>query len=67
MDELLRLTKPEGFIIIGLNDHYYEEGSLTGKLDALEDQGKLKIISREHGEHIPANDLKGWVLTLQKT
>lgn len=66
VDELLRITKPQGLVIIGLNDHYYEEGSLTGKLEALETSGNLKIIAREHGDHIPANGLKGWVLTLQK-
>ncbi|MEO0328097.1 MAG: class I SAM-dependent methyltransferase [Pseudomonadota bacterium] len=67
MDELLRITKPGGIIIIGLNDHYYDEGSLTQKLDALEKSGKLHILKREHGDHIPANNLKGWVLSLQKT
>jgi len=66
VDELLRITKPGGIIIIGLNDHYYEEGSLTRKLEDLETSGALEIISREHGDHIPKNDLKGWVLTLRK-
>ena len=66
IDELLRLVKPGGAIIIGLNDHYYDEGSLTRKLEALESEGDLKIIRQEHGEHIPQNDLKGWVLTLTK-
>ena len=67
VDELLRVTRPGGFIIIGLNDHYYEEGSLTQKLEALQSNGLLEIIKREHGDHIPANDLKGWVLTLRKS
>ncbi len=67
VDELLRVTKSDGIIIIGLNDHFYEEGSLTAKLEALEASGKLRIISREHGAHIPKNNLKGWVLTLQKS
>lgn len=67
VDELLRITKSGGIIIIGLNDHYYVEGSLTDKLSALEGSGRLKILKQEHGDHIPANDLKGWVITLQKT
>lgn len=66
VDELLRITTSGGTIIIGLNDHFYEEGSLTAKLEALEKDGKLKIVKREHGDHIPGNDLKGWVLTLKK-
>lgn len=66
VDELLRIVKKDGIIIIGLNDHYYEEGSLTNKLNDLEIAGKIKIIEQEHGDHIPRNELKGWVITLQK-
>ena len=64
--ELLRITKPGGFIIIGLNDHYYDEGSLTAKLDTLEADNKLTIVKQEHGEHIPKNSLMGWVITIRK-
>lgn len=67
VDELLRIVKIDGIIIIGLNDHYYEEGSLTNKLKELETANKIKIIAQEHGDHIPRNELKGWVITLQKT
>lgn len=66
VEELLRVTKPDGTIIIGLNDHFYEEGSLTAKLEKLEGNGDLAIVSREHGDHIPKNELKGWVLSLRK-
>ena len=66
IDELRRVTKLGGYIVIGLNDHYYEEGSLTEKLKVLEDTLEISILSQEHGEHIPANDLKGWVITIRK-
>ncbi len=66
VDELLRVVVAGGIIIIGLNDHFYEEGSLVSKLEALSSQRVIEILSQEHGEHIPANDLKGWVLTLKK-
>ena len=66
VDELLRVLKKGGTLIIGLNDHYYDEGSLTKKLHELADAKELEIIKQEHGEHIPGNDLKGWVLTLKK-
>lgn len=66
VEELLRVTKPGGTIIIGLNDHFYEEGSLTNKLEALQANSRLEIVAREHGDHIPKNQLKGWVLTLRK-
>ena len=66
VDELVRITKSGGFIVIGLNDHYYEEGSLNQKIDQLETAGKVTVLDREHGDHIPKNDLKGWVITLKK-
>ncbi len=66
VDELLRVTIRQGTIIIGLNDHYYNEGALTDKLNKLEKTKLISIISQEHGEHIPGNDLKGWVITLKK-
>lgn len=66
VDEFLRVLKSGGILVIGLNDHFYEEGSLTKKLESLEGSGQLEILKREHGEHIPKNDLKGWVLTMKK-
>jgi predicted TPR repeat methyltransferase len=66
VDEMLRVLKPAGTMIIGLNDHYYDEGSLTRKLELLENQETIEIVKKEHGEHIPENDLKGWVITLRK-
>lgn len=67
VDELLRVIKPAGHLIIGLNDHYYEEGSLTAKLEELEKASVICILKREHGDHIPKNNLKGWVITIQKS
>ena len=67
VEELLRVTRKNGIIIIGLNDHYYDEGLLTHKLVNLQSEKNLNIIKQVHGEHIPGNDLKGWVITLKKT
>ena len=66
VEELLRVIKTNGIIVIVLNDHFYEEGSLTKKLKVLQNEGKLEIIKQEHGDHIPENDLKGWVISLRK-
>jgi len=67
VNELLRITRRNGIIVIGLNDHYYNEGSLTQKLVELDDNGKISILSQEHGDHIPGNDLKGLVLAFRKS
>ena len=66
IDELLRVVKPGAPLVIGLNDHYYEEGALVAKLQSLDEANLIETISHEHGEHIPGNDLKGWVITFLK-
>lgn len=63
LDEILRILKPGGMLIIGVNSHFYEEGSLTAKVEQLAADGKLIVRSWEHGKHIPGADVDGWVLT----
>lgn len=66
MDELLRVTAPGGPIIIGMNNHYFEEGSLTRKLDRLAADGLIERISEEEGDHLPGIGLTGWVIATRK-
>lgn len=66
MKEILRVVRPGGFVVIGLNQHFYEEGSLTEKLTALEEDGKIKLLSQEHGEHVPGTGTTGWVIVLER-
>lgn len=66
VDELLRVTAPGGPIVIGLNDHFYQEGSMTAKLAALESQGRLSLLSVEEGDHLPGIELSGWVIVTRK-
>lgn len=66
LDDILRVLRPGAPLIIGLNEKYYAEGSLTQKLDALARDGRLTILSREKGDHIPGTGVEGWVLTMRK-
>lgn len=67
LDDILRVLRPGAPLIIGLNEKYHAEGSLTRKLDALAGDGRLAILSREKGDHIPGTGVEGWVLTMRKT
>ena len=62
----MRVTRPGGALVIGLNEHFYEEGSLVAYLEKLEAQGEVRILSREHGAHLPGKDTTGWVICLRK-
>ncbi len=66
IDELARVMKPGAPLVIGINNHIYEEGSLATKIDQLVKDGAIEEFSREHGEHIPGIDLTGWVIVVTK-
>jgi predicted TPR repeat methyltransferase len=67
IDEILRLLKSNGLLVIGLNDHYYNEGGFPAKLDALVSEGKIEILSRDHGFHLEnVEGSTGWVITSRK-
>lgn len=67
IDEILRILKPCGILVIGLNDHFYDEGSFPAKLEALVTARKLQILSREHGLHLEnVEGSTGWVITSRK-
>jgi SAM-dependent methyltransferase len=67
IDEILRVIRECGFIVIGLNDHFYEEGSFPRKINALVSEGKLEILDKTHGTHLRNVDgSTGWVFTCRK-
>ena len=66
MDEILRVVRPGGIVVIGLNQHFYDEGSLVAKLSKLESSGAIKKLSEEHGAHVPGTGTTGWVIVLAK-
>lgn len=66
LDEILRILKPGGALIIGVNSHFYEEGSLTAKVEQLTQEKRLVVQGWEHGRHIPGADVDGWVLKASK-
>ncbi|MFZ2100453.1 MAG: class I SAM-dependent methyltransferase [Oricola sp.] len=67
LDDILRVLHPGGALVIGLNDHFYREGSLSEKLRALEDDGRIRVFGTEHGEHIPGTGVTGWVISARKS
>lgn len=67
IDEIMRVIRPGGWLVIGLNDNFYRAGILTGKLDTLQADGLLTDRADEHGEHIVGTGLTGWVIAVRRT
>lgn len=65
-DDLLRILRPGGLLIIAVNQPYWEQGELAYKIDSLESQDKIRVVAREFGEHLPGHNVKGWVIALEK-
>jgi len=65
-DDLMRLIKPGGHMIIALNDPFWQKGTLEAKLDALEADGVLRVLSKQFGDHLPGHKVMGWVIVCEK-
>ena len=65
--EVLRVVRPGGTMVVGLNDHFWDEGGVPAELDAIEADGLATIEFREHGDHLPGADIGGWVVVLVRT
>ena len=66
IDEIIRVIRPGGVLIIGLNEHFYDEGSLTKHLEKQVEEGRMEILKREYGEHLPGTKTGGWVISIRK-
>ena len=64
--EVLRVVRPGGTVVVGLNDHFWDEGSMPAEFEAVEADGIAAVMSREHGAHLPTAGIEGWVITLRK-
>ena len=65
-DELLRVLKPGGHLIIALNEPYWDKGDLSNKLDQLVADGTIDVLEKQYGDHLPGHDVMGWVIAAVK-
>lgn len=70
-DELIRITKPKGYIIFTLRPDFYEKSDFKHKMTTLESQGNWTLI--QQGEPYPAEPkvdaniyLQTWVYRVEK-
>ncbi|MCY4395133.1 MAG: class I SAM-dependent methyltransferase [Rhodospirillaceae bacterium] len=66
LDETLRVLAPSAPLVIGLNTHFYDDGALTEKLNALSAAGRIDRLAEEHGDHIRGTGVTGWVIAVRK-
>ena len=64
--DVLRGVRPDGAVVVGLNDHFWDEGRFPAELDAIEADGSATVAFREHGDHLPGAGIEGLVVVLVK-
>ncbi|MFN3260656.1 MAG: class I SAM-dependent DNA methyltransferase [Pikeienuella sp.] len=67
LDQCLRLLAPGGLMCFSLNDFTIADGAHEVRLKALEEAGKLELVSREYGEHIRSRGMGADVIVIRKT
>lgn len=65
-DELLRVLKPGGHLVIALNEPYWDKGDLSQKLDQLSATGIIDVLEKQYGDHLPGHNVMGWVIAAVK-
>jgi len=66
-EEVIRVVKPGAPVVMTTNDHFEEDGKMQTKLHELEERGVIKNLVCEHGEHLKAKNIGGWVFKMEKT
>ena len=64
--QMLRVVKSKGLLVIGLNEHYWEGGSVGEKIRELSEGDEAEVLFEEYGDHLPGADIGGWVAVLRK-
>ena len=66
IDEALGKLPSGGCFVLSLNDHALSEGSMQTRLLELTEHGIADLVFKEHGDHIPAIELRSTVFVLRK-
>lgn len=66
---LMELLKPGHCFSFSLNDHTYEhmDHAYPKMIDGLAETGKIVLLEKEYGAHLPGIDLGAWVYVIEKT
>ena len=66
IDDVMRALPQGGRFVFSLNDHALAERTYEGRIMAWTDVGAARCLFREHGAHLPGQDIEATVYVLQK-
>lgn len=65
LDEAVRIVRPGGHIVIGVNEKFYAGSDLAAKIERTEAAGAVTDVEAELGDHIPGYGVGGWVISMR--
>jgi len=66
LEELIRITKKNGFIIFTINEGVYKDYQFDKKIPLMEKEGLIKVISFEKKEYMTKKNVMGYYCLAQK-
>jgi predicted TPR repeat methyltransferase len=66
LDTCLKHLKPRGHLVFSFNDHALATPEFPARLEAVTARGEARILSQEHGDHLPAMSINSTVYVLEK-
>ena len=66
IETAVRLLPPGGCFVFSLNDHALEDASYRQTIDRLAENGAVRAVFDEYGDHLPGIDLKAAVVVLRR-
>ena len=66
LDELIRITKKDGFIIFTINEGVYEDYQFDKKIPLIEKEGLIKVINFEKKDYMTKKNVMGYYCLAQK-
>ena len=66
LDELIRITKKDGFIIFTINEGVYEDYQFDKKIPFMEKEGLIKVINFEKKDYMTKKNVMGYYCLAQK-
>ncbi|MEM9139459.1 MAG: methyltransferase domain-containing protein [Pseudomonadota bacterium] len=66
LDEMLGLLPAGGCLVCSLNDHALKEGSMETRILELTEHAAADLVFKDHGDHLPGQDLLSTVYVLKK-
>jgi len=66
LGQCIDALRPGGLMVFSFNDHALDDPQYPAALQAVQDDGRARLLDKQHGPHLPAMGMNAWVYTLRR-